>query len=123
MREARSGIAARSRCRRRRSSRLRRRSGFNSSTDYRIIAKHTGKVLDVYGGRKDDGANVYQWDWHGDNNQRWLIEQQSDGYYRIVSKNSGKVLDIRGNSTANNANVYQYGWHGGDNQQWKIEPL
>jgi hypothetical protein len=98
-------------------------SGFNSTADYRVIAKHTGKVLDVYGGRIDDGANVYQWDWHGDNNQRWKIEQQSDGYYRIVSKNSGKVLDIRGNSTANNANVYQYGWHGGDNQRWKLESL
>lgn len=96
---------------------------FDPNADYRIIAKHTGKVLDVYGGSKDDGANVYQWDWHGGDNQRWKIELQSDGYYRIVSKNSGKVLDIRGNSAANNANIYQYGWHGGNNQRWKIELL
>jgi len=89
----------------------------NSNSYYRISAKHSGKVLDVYGGYKTDGANVYQYDWHGGDNQLWKIEIQSDGYYRIVAKHSGRVLDVAGASTANNANVNQYKWHGGDCQK------
>jgi len=98
-------------------------SGISSGYNYKISAKHSGKVLDVYGGYKSDKANVYQFDWHGGDNQIWLLELQNDGYYKITSKNSGKVLDVKDASNSNSANIYQYYWHGADCQRWRIESL
>ena len=38
---------------------------------YRIRAKHSGKVLDVTGGSRENGARVIQWDQTGGANQLW----------------------------------------------------
>ncbi|MCX9073109.1 MAG: RICIN domain-containing protein [Candidatus Methanoperedens sp.] len=40
---------------------------------YAIIAKHSGKCLDVAGESQEPGANVQQWDCHGGNNQLWKL--------------------------------------------------
>jgi len=37
-----------------------------------FISKNSGKVLDIQGGSKDDGALLIQWDSHWGNNQRFL---------------------------------------------------
>jgi hypothetical protein len=34
---------------------------------------HSGKVLDVRGVSRDNGAAVQQWDWLGGDKQRWKI--------------------------------------------------
>ncbi len=34
---------------------------------------HSGKVLDVSGISRGNGAQIVQWDWVGGNNQRWRI--------------------------------------------------
>ncbi|MFF3863301.1 RICIN domain-containing protein [Streptomyces sp. NPDC002209] len=92
----------------------------------RLVAKHSGKVLDVAGGpgTADNGASVHQWEWKGGDNQKWGIEPAGEGYYRLVAKHSGKVLDVAGGpGTADNgASVHQWEWKGGDNQKWGIEP-
>ncbi|WP_162889943.1 RICIN domain-containing protein [Streptomyces olivoreticuli] len=93
----------------------------------RLVAKHSGKVLDVDGGdaKNDDGARVQQWDWVSWDNQKWSIEPVGDGYYRLVAKHSGKVLDVSGGpgETRNGARVHQWSWVDGDNQKWHIEPV
>ncbi len=38
---------------------------------YAIVAKNSGRVLDVAGIGQDRGAKVIQWDWWGGDNQRW----------------------------------------------------
>jgi Ricin-type beta-trefoil lectin domain-like len=38
---------------------------------YKVIAKHSGKCLDIAGVSTADGANVQQWSCYGGNNQRW----------------------------------------------------
>jgi hypothetical protein len=55
---------------------------------------------------KDNGSVVWQYGWHGEDNQLWLIQEVgSSGYYRILGKGSGRALDIsnwgknRGDST------------------------
>ncbi|MGW2809968.1 RICIN domain-containing protein [Streptomyces sp. NPDC001450] len=75
---------------------------------YKIVARHSGKCLDVSGWSKADGAKVIQWDCHGGANQRWEFVDIGDPKscppgsggcaenalgYLIVSKNSGKCLD------------------------------
>ncbi|MBB5122310.1 GTP-binding protein [Streptomyces eurocidicus] len=46
----------------------------------RLIAKHSGKVLDVDGGdaKNDNGARVQQWDWVGWDNQKWRLDPIQD---------------------------------------------
>jgi len=90
---------------------------------YKLIAKHSGKCLDVSGISKDNGAAIIQWDWLGGDNQQWFIQKLDNGYYKLVAKHSGKCLDVRGISQGNGAVVQQYTWNGGDNQQWFIQRL
>ncbi|ANZ19938.1 RICIN domain-containing protein [Streptomyces noursei] len=96
-------------------------------TRARLVARHSGKVLDVDGGaaKNDNGARIQQWDWVGWENQKWRIEPVGDSYYRLVAKHSGKVLDVSGGpgETRNGARVHQWEWVGGDNQKWRIEPV
>lgn len=54
----------------------------NGDGSYRIMNKwggNTTKVLDVYGWSTDSGGNVFQSDWHGGNNQRWIFEKVNFG--------------------------------------------
>ena len=88
---------------------------------YRIVAKHSGKVLDVAHKEQGNPTNIIQHGWQGGDNQRWKFESEGNGYYRIVAKHSGKVLDVAYKDQGDQANVIQHDWHGGDNQRWKIE--
>src|SRR5262249_53566071 len=85
---------------------------------YTLVAKHSGKCLDVAGASTTNGANVQQYTCHSGANQQWAITEQADGYVTIRSKLSGKCLDVAGGSTSDHANVQQYTCHGGANQRW-----
>jgi uncharacterized protein YkwD len=76
---------------------------------YEIVARHSGRCLDVSGWSKADGAQVVQWDCHGGANQLWEFVDIGDPKscpttggcaenavgYLIVSRNSRKCLDTR----------------------------
>ena len=61
---------------------------------FRIIARHSGQALDVYGASVDDVTPIIQWPVHGGDNQAWTLEPASDGYMRIVARHSGKAMDV-----------------------------
>ena len=90
---------------------------------YEVVARHSGKCLDVSGVSTDDGAAVQQWSCHGGGNQLWRIDQAEGDYSRLTAQHSGKCLDVRGVSTENGAALQQWSCHGGDNQQWMLEPV
>ena len=90
---------------------------------YKIIAKHSGKCLDVSGISKDSGANVHQWSYVGGNNQQWKFESTGNGYYKIIAKHSDKVLNVQNSNVTNSANITQKTDNGRDNQQWKLEEV
>jgi uncharacterized protein (DUF1800 family) len=90
---------------------------------YQLVARHSGKCLDVSGASHDDLAPVIQWDCHTGENQQWSFESVAGGYYRITVRHSGKALDVSGASLDDAAPVIQYTPHGGENQQWSLEPL
>ncbi len=94
---------------------------FNSTTKYKLVNRNSGKVLDVQYGSKDDGANVLQYTYQGNANQKWYLEPTGDGYYYITNAYTGKVADVSGKSKDNNGDVIQWTKNGGANQQWKIE--
>ena len=86
-----------------------------------IIARSSGKSLDVQNRSTQDSASVQQWDFAAAANQTWDVIELGRGEFALVSQGSNKVLDIAGGSTADGANVIQYRWHGGDNQRWRLE--
>ena len=69
-------------------------------------------ALDVQGGSRDHGANVIIWDFHGQDNQKWIIRGNE-----ITSVNSGKVMDIQGGEKKG-AKIIQWEANNGPNQKW-----
>lgn len=94
-----------------------------SGSYFEIVARHSGKCLDVSGVSSANGANVIQWDCHGGTNQQWQRVTVGGGYERLVARHSGKVLDVSGISTANFAAIHQWDYAGGANQQWLVESV
>lgn len=75
--------------------------GANFSGYYKIIARHSGKALDVSGFSTADNAQVHQWDYFGGPNQQWLLTHVGDGYYRLTAKHSTKALALNPNPASN----------------------
>ncbi len=88
---------------------------------YKITAQHSGKALDVYGYSTANEAVIHQWEYFGQTNQKWLVQQQSDGSYRLTAVHSGKVLDAAGAGTSDGTIIWQYTWNNTCAQKWRIE--
>lgn len=97
--------------------------GIESGKTYVFYSKYNNKTLDIAYWSKEDGANIQQWDYLGQDNQKWIFERQSNGYYKIRSAYSGKVLDVSWCSKDNGANIQQWSDVGGNQQLWKIEKV
>lgn len=92
-----------------------------TGTDYsKIVAKHSGKLVEVAGAQNGDSANVQQYDDVGGDHQRWLLESTGDGYFKIMTRHSGRCLDVQNSSNADAANVLQYGCGGSANQRFQL---
>ncbi len=87
-----------------------------------VIAKNSGKCLDVRAFSTDAGAAVQQWSCTGGANQQWLFIAAGDGSYEVQSVNSGMSLNIDGNSMSNGAPVIQWPYSGTSNENWQLEP-
>ena len=90
---------------------------------YSIIARHSGKGLDVTGAATTDGANVAQYTYSGGANQKWTVTNEGSGLYSIKAVHSGRALEVNAASTADGANVQQWYYSGGNNQKWRIESV
>jgi hypothetical protein len=78
------------------------------------------RVLDVANASKESGAAVCAWRYHGNDNQKWKIENLPPRYFFIKSHLNGKVLDIERGSKSPGTKVIMYQQKGGhhDNQLW-----
>ncbi|NOK61871.1 MAG: hypothetical protein GFH27_549281n7 [Chloroflexi bacterium AL-W] len=90
---------------------------------YRVIARHSDKVLDVSEVSKADEALLHQWSYRGKANQHWRVEPLDDGTYRFMAEHSGKTMDARKARTSNGTPIQQYIWNGTCAQRWHIEPV
>jgi len=79
---------------------------------YYIANQNSGLLVTVLNASTDNDANIIQYEYHDcgtkDDNSRWYIEQDSDGYYYFRSKSSGKVMTILNASMDNDARIIQY---------------
>ena len=92
----------------------------DTSVWYRLVNRHSGRAMDVYGWSTADGGDVVQWADLGGANQQWRFVAAGDGYYRLVNRHSGKALDLYRWSTADGGDVVQWADLAGANQQWRL---
>ncbi|PNH02243.1 Beta-agarase AgaB34 [Tetrabaena socialis] len=74
------------------------------------------------GWSSSNGGRVTLWDYYGQDNQLWILEDTGSGYYLIRNKYSRKCIDITGGSSWNGALIQQYdcGTSNGA-QRWKLD--
>lgn len=89
-------------------------------TYYEVVARHSGKCLDVFDGSTTNGAKVIQWPCIGDTNQQWLVVPVGDGYLKLIARHSNRVLAVQSSSNSNGAHVVQSTDTGVASQQWRI---
>lgn len=88
---------------------------------YKITNKHSGKSLDVANGGMKSGTNVWQYDYTGDNAQKWIIKESGDGkYFNIVSAKNGLYLDVDGGIAENCRNIRTCSYNNTNAQKWKF---
>jgi phosphodiesterase/alkaline phosphatase D-like protein len=91
---------------------------------FEIVARHSGKCLDIAEGSQSNGAHLIQWPCvTGAAEQRfteaWWGESQ---YAAYVAKHSGKCLDVE-NASQGWVNILQWTCTGLDNQAFHLEPV
>ncbi|HEY4788063.1 MAG TPA: RICIN domain-containing protein, partial [Bacteroidales bacterium] len=96
-------------------------TGIVSGTTYAIIARNSGKALDVVSKSTAEGANIQQWTYYATPNQRWVVTYLGNGYYKIKSVNSGRLVSLSSkNYSADGDNVLQLADFNSDTQLWQI---
>ena len=90
---------------------------------YYIQNQHSGMVLDVEGGNKDNGTNLIQYTLNRGQNQQWKVAEVENGYVKITSALHGKAIDVANLSKENGANVHIWDYVNGDNQKWQVRAV
>ncbi|WP_030267186.1 RICIN domain-containing protein [Streptomyces sp. NRRL B-24484] len=96
-------------------------NGAGGGPYYNLVARHSGKCVDVGDNSAANLAAVMQWSCNGGLNQQLRFVDAGGGYVKILAQHSGKCLDVSGASTTDGADVIQYDCGSGDNQQWLLE--
>jgi len=88
-----------------------------------LVARHSGKCLEVPGASKDNGQVITQNACvRGAAHQRFRLQPTDGGFYQIVAQHSGKCLDISKESITDSARIVQWDCWGGANQQFRLLP-
>ena len=98
-------------------------TGIVADGTYRVIARHSGKALDVYGYATADGSNVDQWTYDGGKNKLWTLTHLGGNVYEILGVQSGKAIEVATTSTADDTNVDIRTYTGAANQKWTISAV
>ncbi len=100
-------------------------SNYFQGSIFKIVAKHSKKVLDIKDGSHADGSLLQQWDDSDVVNQKFAVLpfDESGDYFAIVCIASGKVLDVPDGSTNDSIQINQWTYGNVDNQKFKLEPV
>ncbi len=93
----------------------------SSTSPFTLVAKHSGKCLDVRGISARPGAVIQQWTCSGENNQKWFLRANHDGSYEIQSAHSRLVLDVAGTSRARGVDVVQWPSAPVATERWRVQ--
>jgi hypothetical protein len=87
---------------------------------YQLVARHSGRAIDIEGASTADAAMAIQWTPHNGQNQQFRFVPSGDGYYRIMARHSGKVLDVFEWNPNDGAEIRQWPDLNGTNQQFRV---
>lgn len=90
---------------------------------YRLVNRKSGKVLDVYDHRTENGTNVQQYTWTGAACQKFTFASVGDGYFSIKDSNSGKLVEVAGLSRNPGGNVAIWASARAFQQHWAVTQL
>ncbi|GAB5550542.1 MAG: hypothetical protein Sapg2KO_01330 [Saprospiraceae bacterium] len=85
-----------------------------------IEAKHSRKVVEIGGGKKNAKANVQQFQLNQSDAQKFRFLRAGDQYFYIQNVNSDLVLDVQGGRAVAGTNVWQFNKNGSDAQKWRL---
>lgn len=96
----------------------------NLADGYITLKNSLGYMLDVYGGRNENGTNIQIWSVNNKDSQSFSLKSIS-GNYAILTKasNGSKAVDIDNDGTSDGSNVSQYTYSGDLSQMWKFESI
>ena len=82
-------------------------------------------VMDVAGGKAENGTNIGIYGFRANDNQKFLITQNSDGTYKIIPKISegSQYVEIAAASTASGGNCQIWENTGSSCQNWILEEV
>jgi hypothetical protein len=86
-----------------------------------LVARHSGKCLDVTSASGGNGAAVRQFTCNGAANQRFEAVDAGGGFVSLLAGHSGKCLDVTNGSTADGAALEQFSCNAGANQQFQLQ--
>ena len=94
---------------------------FEIMDGYRLVARHSGKCLDVREVSLDNGARLHQWECLNPaehQNQVFTVAPEGNGYYRLIARHSGRCVDVISAGTGDGARLQQWGCSGAPQQSW-----
>lgn len=86
--------------------------------NYKITSKFSGRVLDVVGNSYSTSAQIQQYDYNGNSNQKWGVAYDNGSNLMIYALSSYQCLDIPNGN--NGTNVQQYTCSHQANQNWRL---
>jgi hypothetical protein len=88
-----------------------------------IVAKHSGKCLDITGGpgATQDGADAEQWECTGATNQNWTLQSDGHGRFQLIAQHSGLCLSA--DNGDENAQLYQTACNVTDTKQLWVKQI
>jgi hypothetical protein len=89
---------------------------------YRIVAKHSGQILEIEGDVPHRGAPIQQGVWVEKAYQQFQFHREGD-FFNIVSRSSGRSFDLPDSRGDEGMGIIQWDRHDySTNQQWAILP-
>jgi hypothetical protein len=87
---------------------------------YKLIARNSGKAMDVWYAATANGSTIAQCSYNGGANQKWVVTDTGNGNYKIIGVQSGKALDIYNGNTGDGTTVELWDYNGNSNQTFKF---
>ncbi|MFD4635989.1 RICIN domain-containing protein [Lentzea sp. NPDC058436] len=87
---------------------------------HRLVAVHSGKVVDIAGGGVADEAKTIQWEYLGAANQQWRAIPMGYGAWSLVARHSSKALDVPGCRADERLQLQQWTNFGNDCQTFTL---
>ncbi|MER7109842.1 RICIN domain-containing protein [Streptomyces sp. NPDC000229] len=85
-----------------------------------LTAAHSGKCLEIEGGKTTDGINAQQYACNGTDSQKWTAVAKTGGTFELRSVKSGKCLEVQQESVKAGAAVQQFTCGQGAHQRWRM---